>query len=151
MHAPQPHQRALPMYGQSEPPAESRPIRVRKNVRAISKETYNVLGDTGMLGAAGTKVIRSLKAYMNRYQHAPTPAELTRWMFQAGVIKRDSVNLVAPRLTEMARGKVVRAKDGGTMRVGGREIELLPVRRCHVTGNDAHPVQPRQKGSVEPR
>lgn len=129
----------------------TRPVRVRKNVRAVSRETYNVLVDTGALGAACTKVMRSLKAFINKHQYPPTPAELTRWMFVAGVIKRDATNLVAPRLTEMARGKVVRLADGSTVRVGGREIEQLPLRKCQVTGNTAHPVRPREAGSVEPR
>jgi len=147
MHAP-----CLP--GLFSPAAETpteRPTRVRKNVRSVSRETYNVLADTGALGAACTKVMRSLKWFINKHQFAPTPAELTRAMFIAGVIKRDATNLVAPRLTEMARGKVVRQPDGSTVRTGGREIEQLPLRTCRVTGNQAHPVRPREAGSVEPR
>jgi hypothetical protein len=132
-------------------PMTAKPMRVRKNVRAVSKETYNVLADTGMLGAACTKVMRSLKFYINQHQECPTPAELTRHMYRAGVINRDSTNLVSPRLTELAVGKVKRQKDGSPVRVGGREVDYLPVRLCRVTGNLAHPVRPRQKGSVEPR
>jgi len=147
LHAP-----CLPgLFSPVADPVTTKPVRVRKNVRAVSRETYNLLADTGALGAACTKVMRSLKAYINKHQVAPTPAELTRWMWTSGVIKRDSTNLVAPRLTEMARGKVVRQADGSTVRVGGREIEQLPLRKCHVTGNAAHPVRPREAGSVEPR
>lgn len=132
-------------------PVGEKQVRVRKNVRAVSKETYNVLADTGALGAACTKVMRSLKAYINRFQEAPTPAELTRWMFQAGIIKRDSVNLVGPRITNLVVGNVVRQKDGTRLRMGGGEAEYLPKRICRVTGNEAHPVRPRQKGSQEQR
>jgi hypothetical protein len=138
-------QPCLPIF---DPRAPREP---RKLARAVSKETYNVLADTGALGAACTKVMRSLKAYINRFQQAPTPAELTRWMFVSGVIKRESPNLVSPRLSELAQGKVVRGPDGSRTRVGGHEIELLPVRVCSVTGNRAHPVRPREKGSEEPR
>jgi len=123
----------------------------RKLARAVSKETYNVLADTGALGAACTKVLRSLKAYYNKFQEWPTRPELTRWMYQAGVIKHDSINLVSPRLTEMAIGKVLHLPDGSQKRIGGAEIELLPVRKCRVTGASAHPVRPREKGSQEPR
>lgn len=150
MHAPS--QRALPIYGQPEPTeAPRRPVAFRKAVRDVSRETYNVLADTGALGAMCTKVMRSLKAYINRHGHAPTPAELTRAMFEAGVIKRDATNLVAPRLTELDKGKTVRLPDGSTVRLGGGEIQKLPLRLCRVTGNQAHPVQPRQKGSEVPR
>lgn len=149
MHAPL--QRALPMYGQLEPDtAPIRPVPFRKAVRDVSKETYNVLADTGALGAATTKVMRSLKAYINKHADYPTPAELTRWMFDTDVIKFNRTNLVAPRLTELHLGRVVRLKGQAPHRVGGGEIEKLPVRVCRETGGDAHPVRPRQKGS-EPR
>jgi hypothetical protein len=146
MHAPHPRQRALPMYGQEI--EARRPSRPPSGVRAISRETYNCLADTGALGAACTKVMRSLKYFINSKGYPPTPAELTRHMFQLGVIPRDYVNLVAPRLSNLEKGNRVRQADGTVIRVGGGEVEKLPVRKCHVTGNDAHPVQPRQKGSV---
>ncbi len=136
MHAPHPHQRALPMYGQ-EPEAPRRPVRRPSGVRALSRETYNLLADTGALGSACTKVMRSLKYFINSKGYAPTPAELTRHMAELQVINRESVNLVAPRLTELANGKVRKLPDGSTVRVGGREIELLPLRICRVTGNKA--------------
>jgi hypothetical protein len=144
MHAP--HQRALPMYGQPEPTEDRRPVPFRKAVRDVSRETYNVLADTGALGAATTKVMRSLKAYINKHADYPTPAELARWMFQTGVLKRDNVNTVAPRLTELHIGKIVRRQGQDPARVGGGEIEKLPLRVCRVTGGDAHPVRPVQKG-----
>lgn len=137
----------LPLLADSQR-AERAP---RKLARAVSKETYNVLADTGALGAMSTKVMRSLKAFINRHQYAPTPAELTLEMFRTGVIKRDDTRLVAPRITELARGKVITHKDGRRERVGGHEIELLPIRSCAVTGSSAHPVRPREKGSQEPR
>jgi hypothetical protein len=144
-----PRQRALPMFGQAEP--EQRPVSFHKAVRDVSKETFNVLADTGALGAMTTKVMRSLKYYINRHEHCPTPAELTRDMFQLGVINRDSVNLVAPRLTELGKGRVVKNEDGTRSRIGGQEIDYLPLRICTVTGNKAHPVRPREKGSEESR
>ncbi len=98
-----------------------------------------------------TKVMRSLKYYINRHGECPTPAELTRDMFELGVINRDSVNLVAPRITELGKGRVVKNEDGTRSRIGGQEIEYLPLRVCGVTGNKAHPVRPREKGSAEPR
>lgn len=135
---------ALPIYDQPVKPERAAPF--RKAVRQVSKETYNVLADTGALGASTTKVMRSLKAYINRHADYPTPAELCRWMFQTGVIKKDHVNRVAPRLTELHKGKVVRQKDGTRVRMGGGEIEKLPVRQCRVTEGNAHPVRPVQKG-----
>lgn len=142
------HQFALPIYGQPEPSdSRRRPAPFRKAVRAVSKETYNVLADTGALGAATTKVMRSLKAYINKHAVDPTPAELTRWMFETGVIKRNDTNLVAPRLTELHKGRVMRRKGCAPVRVGGNEIEKLPLRVCRETGNEAHPVRPRQRGS----
>jgi hypothetical protein len=134
------------MYSQPEPTEARRPVPFRKAVRDVSRETYNVLADTGALGAATTKVMRSLKAYINKHGTPPTPAELTRWMFQAGVIKRDNLNTVAPRITELHIGKVIRRKGQGPVRIGGGEIEKLPLRVCRVTGGDAHPVRPVQKG-----
>lgn len=122
-------------------------VKVRKNVRKVSRETYNVLADTGMLGAACTKVMRSLKAYINKHAECPTPAELTRWMFDAGIIKHNRVNSVSPRLTELHVGKVIRVKGQEPRRIGGGEIEKLPVRICRETGGYAHPVRPREKGS----
>lgn len=145
-------QRALPMYGQplpEEPP--SRPAPFKKAVRSVSVEQYNVLADTGALSAATTKVMRSLKAYINKHIDPPTPAELARWMFEVGVIKHDRVNLVAPRLTELVKGKVVRRKDQPPTRIGGGLAQYLPKRTCRATGNPAHPVRPRQVGSEEPR
>jgi len=141
---------SLPFDRKPEPEAKAiRPVPFRKAVRDVSKETYNVLADTGALGAATTKVMRSLKAYINRYAAYPTPAELTKWMFDSGVIKRNHVNCVAPRLTELHKGRVVRRKGQLPTRVGGGEIEKLPLRTCRETGGDAHPVRPRQKGSEE--
>lgn len=142
-------QRALPIYGQPEP--GRRPASFRKAVRAVSKETYNVLADTGALGAATTKVMRSLKAYINATADYPTPAELAAWMFERGVLPRNNVNAVAPRLTELHIGKVLRREGQDPVRIGGGEIEKLPVRTCRVTGGQAHPVRPRHKGSEESR
>lgn len=125
--------------------------RSSKGVRALSKETFNLLADTGALGAMTTKVMRSLKYFINSHGYAPTPAELTHEMFANGVIPRDDTRLVAPRLTELAQGKKLYRADGTPYRVGGAEIELLPPRPCRITGNKAHPVRPREKGSEEPR
>lgn len=127
---------------------DAQPVKVRKNVRKVSKETYNVLADTGLLGAATTKVMRALKHCINTTQTPPTPEELALWMFQHGVIPRARVQVVAPRLTELHIGKFVRRKGQEPLRVGGGEVEKLPLRVCRVTGNMAHPVRPREKGSV---
>src|SRR3990167_1672334 len=141
---------AQPVLAGFNPPTHRIERAPRKLARAVSKETYNVLADTGMLGSACTKVLRSLKAYINRWQTCPTPAELTREMFGTGVIKRDDTRLVAPRITEMSLGKIVYVH-GERVRVGCGEIELLPIRRCAVTGMSAHPIRPREKGSEAPR
>lgn len=134
-------------YSVDEILTATKPKRVRKNVRQVSRETYNVLVDTGMLGAACTKVMRSLKYYINRHGDAPTPAELSHDMFTLGVIPRDDPNYTRPRLTELVVGRWQRQADGSRVRVGGGECEYLPLRRCSVTGNAAHPVRPREKGS----
>ncbi len=63
------------------------------------------------------------------------------------VIKRDSVNLVAPRLTELTVGKVQRHDDGARVRVGGGLLVRLPARVCAVTGNKAEPYRIPEKGS----
>lgn len=142
-----PQHPSLPFDGPTEPSARSsRPVPFRKAVRDISKETYNVLADTGALGAATTKVMRALKAYINKRADYPTPQELADWMAEAGIIGKKNINRVAPRLTELHIGKVVRRKGHEPIRVGGGEIEKLARRRCRSTGGEAHPVRPVQKG-----
>src|SRR5262249_11348914 len=99
------------------------------------------------LSACAARVLRELAAYYNRRAVWPTCGELTRWMFEHADVARDDPRLVAPRLTELSRGRRTRPGEYA----GGHVIEALPVRRCHVTGATAHPWRIREKGSAEPR
>jgi len=122
--------------------------RVRKNVRKVSSGRYATLRDGTILKAAQARVFRCLAAYYNRFQQWPTRAELTEWMFSRREIPRRNINSVAPRISELLNGWHVKLPDGTRRRVGGGAVELLPVRRCRVNGDAAHPVRIRESGST---
>lgn len=119
----------------------------RKRVRKVSIGTYRELRDSGRLRGRAAQVLRCLAAFFNRYQEWPTPAELTRYMFERGEIPAERANLVAPRLSVFINGDVRRHPDGSKRRVGGGVCEALPLRACRVTGDAAHPVRIREVGS----
>lgn len=118
----------------------------RKIVRQVCRENANRLRDEAKADReAGRetkeqRVLRCLAAFFNRYAYWPTPAELTRRMFETAEIVQNRVNLVAPRLSELVNGKVKRSADGSKIRVGGGICEQRPLRTCKVNGDDAHPV-----------
>lgn len=120
-----------------------------KVVRRVSRQIYAVLRDSGIAGETTRRVITSLAWYRNRSMAWPTPAELTAFMFERRRIARLDTRLVAPRLTELVRGRVVRGPGGGKVRQGGGVATYLPARICRVTGNKAHPVAIREAGSLE--
>lgn len=118
-------------------PSIVREARPRKRVRAVSKAQYAVLRDTpGLINRRQHEFITSLAAYVNRYQEAPTVAELVVWAHADGRLPRPDPNLYRPRATEMSRGRKV---DGRY--IGGGAIELLPHRTCRVSGKQAHPLR----------
>lgn len=125
---------------------EERPWKV---VRRVSRQVIYELRKGGYVGRQTIKVITALAWYRNSTMRWPTAAELTRFMFQRKRITRDDPRLVAPRLTEMTRGRVVKLADGERHRVGGGVLALFPVRPCQVTGAMAHPVSIREMGSAE--
>lgn len=120
-----------------------------KVVRRVSRQIYARLRDSGAAGRQTHRVITALAYYRNRSMAWPTPAELTEFMFRKKRIDRNDTRLVAPRLTELVRGRVVKLPDGQKVRKGGGVLTLLPLRTCAVTGNRAHPVAIREAGSLE--
>jgi len=125
---------------------EERPWKV---VRRVSRQVYARLRASGSANRRTWKVVTALAYYRNKSMAWPTPAELTEFMFKRQRITRNDPRLVAPRLTELVRGKVVRLADGTKVRRGGGVLTLLPVRACRVTGAKAHPVAIREAGSLE--
>lgn len=125
--------------------AEEKPWKV---VRRVSRQVYARLAACGYVGRQTLKVITALAWYRNSTMQWPTPAELTRFMFSRRRIKREDPRLVAPRLTEMVRGRVVK-REGTKVRIGGGVLTLLAARPCRVTGAHAHPVAIREAGSSE--
>ena len=123
----------------------------RKIVRTVCRENNNRLRDeakAARLEGRETKaqqVHRCLAAFINFYAYAPTPAELTRRMFETGEIPSDRVNLVSPRISEGINGLVRRDVDGNKVRIGGGLYALLPLRVCRVTGDMAHPVKIKER------
>jgi hypothetical protein len=81
-----------------------------KVVRKVSRRLYARLRDSGELGKQAHKVLTALAYYRNRRQEWPTAAELATFMHETKRIARPDTRLVAPRLTELLRGKVVRTK-----------------------------------------
>lgn len=119
-----------------------------KVVRAVSKQVYAELRKSGRIAIATRRALVGLAAYRNATQQWPTPAELTHYLFTKKRLPRDDTKLVAPRLTELIRGRVVTLKGVGKVRRGGGLLTLGPARKCRVTGNPAHPVAIREAGSL---
>jgi hypothetical protein len=122
-----------------------------KDVRLVSKQIIRELRDSGYVKRSGRRVLIALEIYRNRYQQWPTPAELTRFMFEQKWIPREDRNCVSPRLTELIHGYDVRLKDGTVKHIDGGALDQLPLRVCAVTGQKAHPVSIREIGSSERR
>lgn len=118
-----------------------------KVVRAVSKQVYAEIRKGGHVGRQTLKVVTALAWYRNQRQEWPTPTELTQFMFQRKRIARNDPRVVAPRITELVRGRIVRLASGEKARRGGGVLTLLPVRKCRVTGASAHPVAIREAGS----
>lgn len=119
-----------------------------KVVRRVSRQVYAAIRNGGVVGRQTAKVVTALAWWRNERQTWPTPAELTAFMFERKRLTRNDPRLVAPRITELVRGKVVRLADGTKARKGGGVLWLLPARRCAVTGAHAHPVAIREAGSA---
>ena len=122
----------------------------RKRVRPVSKQLYAELRDSDWLSKRAHQVLTALAHFRNRTTFWPTPAELTADMHRRGLISRPDPRLVAPRLSELVRGRVVRRK-GARIREGGGVCEQLPTRRCSITLAEAHPIAIREAGSRESR
>lgn len=120
-----------------------------KVVRRVSKQLYAVLREGGYLKRSGLRVLTALAYYRNRTMTWPTPAELAQFMYDhKRRIPHPDCRYVAPRLTELVNGMVVR-RHGQKVRVGGGVCDLLPRRVCRQTGQKAHPVAIREAGSKE--
>jgi hypothetical protein len=111
-------------------------------VRKVSRQQYAVLRDTDRLSARQHEFLTALAAYVNRFQVAPTVAELAQWAHAQGRIPRPDPNLYRPRATELSRGE----NRTGRPSKGGGVIELLPVRKCRVTNRAAHPLRVIETG-----
>lgn len=132
--------------------AAERHEKPRKAVRKVSRQQYVELRDRGTLSARTHAVLTALAHHYYVTQTWPTPAELCRWMFRYGRIPRESVNIVAPRVSDLVNGVWVTAVDetGKKTRIqkGGGVCELLPKRLDAVTGGQAHPVRIVEAGAV---
>ena len=120
-----------------------------KVVRRVSKQVYAELRRSGHVKKSIRQVLVALAYYRNRTMTWPTPAELTRFMFEQRRIPKNESRYVAPRLSELIRGWVVRGADGQKVRRGGGVCDQLPVRICRESGQWAHPVAIREAGSRE--
>lgn len=125
---------------------EDRPWKV---VRLVSRQVIYELRKGGYVGRQTIKVLIALAWFRNSTMQWPTPAELTAFMFNRKRIQRNDPRLVAPRITECVRGRVVKQQDGSKVRVGGGVLSLQSKRRCRVTEAWAHPVAIREAGSGE--
>lgn len=119
-----------------------------KVVRRVSRQVYAELRAGGHVGRQTLKVLTALAWYRNQRQEWPTVSELAAFMYGKRRIERNESRLVAPRITEMLRGKVVKLPDGTKVRKGGGVLTLLPVRKCGITGVSAHPIAIREAGSL---
>lgn len=125
--------------------------RPRKQVRKVSRQQYAVLRDTDVLTARQHQTLTALAHYYYVVAEWPTPAELTRFMFTRGTIARESVNIVAPRISDLVNGEWVwrgEKPHRERVQVGGGTCEYLPVRVCTVTQGKAHPVRIVEAGAV---
>lgn len=119
----------------------------RKEVRKVSRANLYRLKDSGQLSERLTMALNGLAHHYYVTKTWPTPAELTRWMFQHKTIARESPNIVAPYISELVNGRWV-GRGEARHREGGGACEYLPKRLCAVTGGEAHPVRIREAGSV---
>jgi hypothetical protein len=122
--------------------------RPRKRVRAVSKQVYAELRDTGRLVESNQKALTALAAYYNRFAVWPTTRELVQWMFEDGRLPAPSGNLVSGRFTFLTYGIKRTLKDGTVIHEGGGVCEFLPKRTCRVSGKSAHPIRIREAGSL---
>jgi hypothetical protein len=123
-----------------------------KVVRRVSKQVYAELRRSGGVARSTQRVITALAYYRNRTMTWPTPAELTKFMYDLKRIPKNESRYVAPRLTELIRGAVVRdPTTGARVRRGGGVCDQLPARRCRESGSQAHPVAIREAGSGDRR
>ena len=120
-----------------------------KVVRRVSKQVYAELRQEGTVARRAWQVITALAWYRNSRQAWPTAAELAAFMFERQRIARNDPRLVAPRITELLRGRIVRLSDGTKVRRGGGVLTLLAIRTCTITRTSAHPVAIREAGSLE--
>jgi hypothetical protein len=120
-----------------------------KVVRRVSRQVYAQLRAGGYVNRQTVKVLTALAWYRNSKMVWPTAAELARFMHERKRNQRDDPRVVAPRLTEMVRGRVVTVHTGQKLRIGGGVLTYLPLRRCAVTQTSAHPVAIREAGSLE--
>lgn len=121
-----------------------------KDARKVSKQLIRELRDSGYVKRSGQRVLVALETYHRRKQHWPTPAELTRFMFECHWIPREESRYVAPRLTELIHGEKV-WRHGQQLVRGGDACDQLPARKCTVTDQKAHPVAIREAGSIKRR
>jgi hypothetical protein len=121
--------------------------RARKEVREVSRAQYAELRDHPWLTQRTHAVLTALAHRYYVTQAWPTAGELCRWMFRHHGLKREAINVVAPRLSDLVNGRWV-TEGGVRRRVGGGVCELLPKRRCTVTGGLAHPIRIREAGSI---
>lgn len=134
-----------------------------KEVRKVSRAVYAFLRDGDRLAFMEHRVLTALAYYRNRTQTWPTAAELARFMYNTRDgktnrrrIARDDARLVAPRLTFLVKGEIVKdpetgrtliGPNGRALRRGGGVCQYLPKRICTVTGTTAAPVAIREVGS----
>jgi hypothetical protein len=118
-----------------------------KRCRDVSKGAYVYGRSTGAFGKRTRAILTALGYFRNRSGQWPTVAELTTDMYERGLLPRNDVRLVAPRLSELVVGRVVRHRDGTRARTGGGLLWLTAPRRCRVTGAQARPVAIREAGS----
>lgn len=134
----------LPQFEREEKP--------RKKVRAVSKRQIYQAKDSGRYSEDLTMVLNGLAHKYYVTTQWPTAAELTRWLFQHGRLVRESINVVAPRISDLVNGGWQHGRDEHgkrvRVRVGGGVCEYLPARTCYVGGNRAHPIRIREAGSL---
>lgn len=138
MHAPHPHQRALPMYGQ-EPEAPKVHKRQRQTARAQYHRQRAIDEEKQVEGhQAETRcqqVLRILAAYWNAKNESPTALELLEWGRQQGERLFD-VNSIRPRIFRLVEMGLVEARSK---------------RKCQISGVLVHTWAVREIGSQEPR
>lgn len=124
----------------------ARDQRPRKRVRQVSRAQITAMRDSGQVSARQQAFLDALAAHFNRYNVAPTIAELTAWAYSVGRLPRNDPNLMRPRASELGPG-VRRVRKDGTVWIDGglQMIEFLPKRRCRVTGKTAHAIRLKER------